>query len=136
MPETPRRSDLQRSNDIDQLIQWHLSGFSRQICCALYQSQCGVSRQQASRDFAIAMDTLHKQDEVQTKPDPVTFEVRDATVNLLQLALLKASLREDFDTLAKLSKEIRGHISMGGRSPCTIEPVHKNQFIRSQNNVP
>ena len=85
-----RRSDLERSSDINKIIDWHLSGFSRGICSALAQSHFGISRQQANRDYAIAMDTLHKEDEPQQRAEPVTLEVRDATVNLLQLAILKA----------------------------------------------
>ena len=118
---TRRRSDLERSNDINKMIEWHLSGFSRGICSALAQSHFGISRQQANRDYAVAIDMLHKDGEPQQRAEPVTLEVRDATVNLLQLAILKASMREDFDTLAKLSKELRGHLAMGGRAPCSIE---------------
>ena len=134
MPEN-RRTDAERASHLELMMQWQDAGFSSSVVAALAQSEFKISRQQAWRDLAIANNQRASFDAPKVKQPRVSLESRDATINLIQIAILKASMREDFRSLTALSKELRSLLAMGAREPCRSEPLHKNHnFTLIKNN--
>ena len=101
-----RRSNDNRSQDLERLKRLLDLGISPKGVRAYAQSTFNVSRQQAHRDTVRAMADRSKDKRVK----PCNNEKRkmiEASMNLLFQSMLKAEMDNDPSALSRLSKELR-----------------------------